>query len=311
MKRESFSAFVAGKPFNVFLGLLTLVIWGYAYIVIRVTVKGDPPAIPPVSLAFFRFVIGYVALLFFPVRDARKPGPRENRAIIWMGIFGMTLYFYFENTGLMYTSATNASILISLVPVLTVIGASFFFKQKFSWLNIVGMPIAFAGGALIIWNGKVNFHLKPFGDFLILISAVSWVIYTFVSKDISERYSAVLLTRRATLVGIVTYFPVFIYELATGQLRHITPLSIAGAAYLGIFCHAIAMTLWVRCWHKLGIVFAGNLIYLQCIATMILAWLTIKEPVTWFLIACTGAVVFGVYLSNMKTGSKIRIGGAQ
>jgi drug/metabolite transporter (DMT)-like permease len=304
--KDRIKSLIDGKPFNIFLGLLTIAIWGYAYIVIRVTVKGNPPTIPPVSLAFIRFVIGYVVLLFIPVRGEKKLAPRDSRTVICMGLLGMTLYFYFENTGLIYTTATNASILISLVPMLTVIGAAVFFKQKYSWLNILGLPIAFAGGALVIWNGTVNFHLKPLGDFLILISAVSWVGYTLVGKNITARYSAILLTRRVTLVGIVTLFPVFIFELATGQLKHITWISLAGAAYLGVFCHAAAMSLWIRCWDKLGIVFVSNLIYLQCVATMLFAWLTIKEPITWFLIVCAGTVVLGVYLSNLRLGVNVQ-----
>lgn len=297
--KQKIKLITEGKPFNVFLGLLTLVIWGYAYIIIRVTVKGKPPAIPPISLAFMRFVIGYLALLCIPVRKDRMPEPGRTRTIIVMGLTGMVAYFYFENTGLIYTSATNASILIALVPVLTALGAAVFFKQRFSKLNLLGFPIAFVGGALIIWNGKVNFNLNPVGDFLILASAVAWSVYTLVSKDVSEKYSSIALSRQATLVGIVVFLPFFIYELATGQLKGMTWLSLAGAAYLGVVCHAVAMTIWIRCWDKLGIVFVSNLIYLQCIVTMVLAWMTIREPITWFLLACTGAVVFGVYLSNL------------
>ncbi len=302
MKRK-IKRIAEGKPFNVFLGFLTLVIWGYAYIVIRVTVKGKPPAIPPVSLAFIRFLIGYFTLLCIPVRRERMPGPGQTRTIIVMGLTGMAAYFYFENTGLIYTSATNASILIALAPVLTAVGAAVFFKQRFSPLNMLGFPLAFVGGALIIWNGKVNFNLDPVGDILILASAVAWAVYTLVSKEISEKYSAIALTRRATLVGVAVFFPFFIYELATGQLKGMTWLSLGGAAYLGVFCHAIAMTIWIRCWDKLGIVFVSNLIYLQCIVTMALAWITIKEPITWFLIGCTAVVVLGVYLSNTSVSA--------
>ena len=126
---KSLRAFIDGKPFNMFLGLLAIVIWGYAYIVIRVTVRDNPPTIPPISLAFIRFVIGYAILLLIPDREKKKLGRKENLTIVWMALTGLTFYFYFEHTGLVYTSATNASILISLVPVLTAIGAAVFFKH--------------------------------------------------------------------------------------------------------------------------------------------------------------------------------------
>lgn len=289
---------IDGKAFNIFLGLFVLVIWGFAYIVIRETVKGG--TIPPASLNFLRFVVGYLTLIMIPVKNAEKPCPRENRQIVYMGITGMALYFYFENTGLVHTSATNASILISLAPALTVIGAAIFFRQKFTWYNVLGFPIAFAGGALIIWNGKVNFDLNPLGDLLILLSAVAWAAYTLVGKGVSERFSPILLTRRATAIGIILYLPFFIYELAAGKLSHVTIASVGGVLYLGIFCHALAITLWVRCMNTLGIVAVSNLIYLQCIVTMALASITIGEPVTPLLVALAAAVVAGVWLSNLK-----------
>jgi drug/metabolite transporter (DMT)-like permease len=102
------------------------------------------------------------------------------------------------------------------------------------------------------------------------------------------------------------FLPFFIFELATGKLKDVTWISLAGAAYLGVFCHALAMTVWIRCWHKLGIVFASNLLYLQCVVTMILAWFTLKEPITWFLIVCTAAVVVGVYLCNLHPDAKVK-----
>jgi drug/metabolite transporter (DMT)-like permease len=297
------------RVFNYFIGIFVLVIWGFAYIVIRVTVKDG--TIPPASLNFLRFAVGYVVLMLIPLRNLEKPGPRESRKIFHMGLTGIVAYFYFENTGLVHTSATNASILISLAPVLTVIGAAIFFKRKFTWLNALGFLLAFVGGALIVWNGKVNFNLKPIGDFLILLSAAAWAAYTLIGKEISERFSPILITRRITFIGIVFYLPLFIYELSTGKLSGVTVVSLGGVLYLGILCHALAITLWMRCMRMLGIVAVSNLIYLQCIVTMLLARLTISEPITSFLLMCTVAVVAGVYLSNLKrTGAYAAMAGS-
>ena len=48
--------FIDGKPFNIFIGLVVLTIWGATYVIIRVTVRDNPPTIPPLSLAFMRFL---------------------------------------------------------------------------------------------------------------------------------------------------------------------------------------------------------------------------------------------------------------
>ncbi|HPI76982.1 MAG TPA: DMT family transporter [bacterium] len=285
------------RPFNIFLGVLTLFIWGYAYIVIRVTVKDG--TIPPMSLAFMRFVVGWLALLPFRTERGQQPDAKDNRLMAGMGLTGLFLYFYFEHTGLIHTSATNASILISLAPALTALGSAIFFSSKLSWKNGVGLTVAFAGGALIIWNGKVNFDLNPLGDILILLSAVAWTAYTLIGRDISRRLSPIIITRKITVVGIFATMPFFIAELVSGKLSGITPASIAGVFYLGALCHALAFTLWVRCMDTLGIIFTTNLIYLQCVITMVIAWLTLGEPITAQLLVYTAAVLSGVYLANL------------
>ncbi len=300
--RSNVDRLLKNRPFNIFLGILTLFIWGYAYIVIRVTVKDG--TIPPMSLAFMRFVVGYAALLPFRTERGAQPDAKDNRLMAGMGLTGLFLYFYFEHTGLIHTSATNASILISLAPALTALGSAILFSSKLSWKNGVGLVVAFTGGALIIWNGKVNFDLNPLGDVLILLSAVAWTAYTLIGRDISRRLSPILITRRITAVGIFATLPFFIAELVSGKLSGITPVSIAGVVYLGALCHALAFTLWVRCMDTLGIIFTTNLIYLQCVITMVIAWLTLGEPITAQLLVYTAAVLSGVYLANLTDAKR-------
>ncbi len=300
--------FIDGKPFNIFIGLVVLTIWGATYVIIRVTVRDNPPTIPPLSLAFMRFLVAYVVLRMIPLREKAQPSREENRTLILMGLTGITIYFYLDFTGMIYTTATNASILITLVPVLTQIGAAVFFGRRFSWINYAGFPIAFVCGALIVWNGKVNFQLNPKGDILILLSAVSWTAYTIIGGEISAKYPAVLVSRRMAAVGVVSFFPFFVMELASGKLAHVTWIALAGVVFMGVISTAVAITLWIRCIDKLGMVLASNLLYLQSVVTILIANLTIGEPVTWLLVVSTAGVVFGVYLSNLpvkKTAASV------
>ena len=287
--------FLNTKPGAAFLLVLLMIIWAFSYVIIRITVSEG--IIPPMSLAFLRFAVATAALYLLPVRGA-APGRGHRGTVALMGVFGMALYFTFENNGLVYTSATNASILVAMIPAMTALGAALFFGEKFSAANVAGLAVAFASSVLIIWNGSVNFHLKPIGDLYILLSVISWTVYTLIGRRIMEQFAAALVARQALLTATACLAPFFIYELLTGRLGGMTWPAALGVIYLGLFCTALAYTIWGHCVRILGPVSASNMLYLQSAITILCAWATIHEPVTWFLVGCTAVLIAGVVLSN-------------
>jgi drug/metabolite transporter (DMT)-like permease len=283
---------------NIALSMLVLAIWGFAFVFIRLAVR----EIPPSSLAFLRFTVAYIVLLFVPTKKPANLSFALNVRIFVLGFFGVALYFIFENWGLVYTTATNASILVSLIPVLTLIGAVVFFRERYNVWNVVGIVISFAGGALIIWNGKVNFHLNPIGDFFILICSLSWTIYTLLSRNILKDTSPLFVSRRMILAGCLFLLPIFLWELTHGKLDHISRMTVMSILYLGVLSSALAYVIWNQAIRVLGVVFVTNLIYLQCIFTMLAAGVTIHEKITLLLIGFTAIVIVGVTLANAPSG---------
>ena len=289
------------RPAATGLILLLMLIWAFSYIIIKVTVSQG--IIPPMSLAFLRFAVACAALYAIRIPGPR-PGLRDRAVIALMGIMGMALYFTFENYGLVYTTATNASILVALIPALTTAGAALFFRERFTAANMLGLVVAFAASALIVWNGKVNFHLNPLGDVLILLSVVVWTAYTLAGRDILARWPAALVARESLVVATACLLPFFVVELRQGKLAHVTPAAAAGVVYLGLFCTALAYTIWGHGVRVLGPVYASNMLYLQSALTMVCAWATIREPITLLLVGCTAALILGVSLSNRPPANK-------
>lgn len=287
---------------NVLIVFSIMVIWGFSYVVTRLTVEDC--IIPPFTLAFLRFVLASAILFLLPLSRKNSGGPapdgHDSVRMYLMGVFGVFLYFTFENFGLVHTTATNASIIVSLAPVFTLIGASALFGQQPSALNWTGTALAFIGSAFVVWNGKVNFELNPVGDLLIVLSAAAWAAYTLIGKNIVEKYDTHTVSKRMMLAGVICLTPFSAWEFLTGRADNITPVSLLGVAFLGIFCSALAFMVWNRMLAALGIVFVSNMIYLQCAITMVIAWATIGEPVTAMLLSGTATVIAGVYLANIN-----------
>src|SRR5512141_371704 len=102
-----------GKAGALAAAAAVVVLWGVSFPVSRVAVR----EIPPLALATGRFALA--AVLLWPA--ARRRGlslPRADvPAVLWLGFLGVTLYFALENTGLVFTTASHASLIVATVPL--------------------------------------------------------------------------------------------------------------------------------------------------------------------------------------------------
>ncbi len=92
---------------------VAVILWGISFPVSRVAVR----EIPPLALATGRFLLA-TALLWPAARRRGLALPRADLpAVLLLGLFGVTLYFAFENYGLVYTTASHASLIVATVPL--------------------------------------------------------------------------------------------------------------------------------------------------------------------------------------------------
>ena len=65
-------------------------------------------------------------------------------------MFGIVLYFLFENNALQYTTASNASMLVAAMPLFAIIIEALFFRQRISWKMAVCILISIVGIYLVV-----------------------------------------------------------------------------------------------------------------------------------------------------------------
>ena len=75
---------------------LTILIWGTTFISTKVLLRD----FAPVEILFFRFCIGFLALLVICPRRLRSTGWKQERYFLFAGLTGVTLYFLLENIAL-------------------------------------------------------------------------------------------------------------------------------------------------------------------------------------------------------------------
>lgn len=285
------------KPFGHILAFLTIIIWGATFIASKLLLED----FTPLQLMILRFVLGYL-ILFIIKPKIKLCSIKEEIGFILLGIFGVTLYFYFENVALTFTITSNVSIIVAAAPIITAVFAHFFTHDEKLDRNIIfGFIIAFIGVALVVFNGKVILKLNPLGDLLSLLAAFSWGIYSIILKKYLNRYGSIILARKTMLYGIITTLPLVIYENKSLNLEVLkSPILLFSLIFLAFLGSGLCYVTWNVATRSLGVVATNNYIYLIPFVTMLTAGIILKEKITIMGLIGAILIVSGVFISSLK-----------
>ena len=204
------------------------------------------------------------------------------------GFLGITLYFWFENTGLQTISASTASLIVAIVPILTIVAEAIVYKVPMTGRKLVSVLISFAGVYLIVAMGDKNGTNDLVGCLLMLGAVLTWVVYTLVSRDLCSKYSSLAIVYYQTLVGMITCLPFLFIEKV--NVQDITTPIVLNMIFLGVFCSALASILYIRGMHVIGVGFASLLMNLIPVVSVTASFLLLNERLT-FMQLCGGALV--------------------
>ena len=228
--------------------LFAALFWGLSFISIKVAVD----FVPPMTLALLRFVIA--SLLLYPWLRIAEPTCRLQRAhrskLALTGFIGVTLYFFFQNTGIQYTSASEASLIIAGIPVLTLLADAVFYKASLSLRQCGGVALSLPGVYLLLQSGASG-DGGLVGNLYMFGAAVSWVSYCLLTRPLTSHYSQLAIVTYQALFGTIALLPLSLLEAASWQALDLTVL--LHIAYLGIFCSALGYYLYVYAMQQLGV----------------------------------------------------------
>lgn len=285
--------------------LVTVLIWGTTFISTKVLLVD----FQPVEILFFRFVMGFVALMIVYPRRMRGTTLRQELTFAAAGLCGVCLYYLMENIALTYTLASNVGVIVSVSPFFTALLTHLFLKgeEKLHRDFFIGFVAAMAGICLISFNGtKVSFN--PTGDLLALGAAFIWSCYSILTRKISSfGYHTILTTRRVFCYGILFMIPaLFIFDFQLDLSRLTSTLNLLNLIFLGLGASALCFVTWNFAVKQLGAVKTSLYIYMVPVITVTASVLILREQIT--PLAGMGIVLTlaGLFLSERKPGRKMQ-----
>ena len=277
--------------------LFTVMIWGTTFISSKILLQD----FTPVEVLFYRFVLGLVALMVVYPKAMKGTTWKQELLMAVGGLSGITLYYLLENIALTYTMASNVSVIVSTAPIFTVLFCNMLYKdEKRTGLKFfIGFFITMAGIWMISFNGAA-LQLKPLGDFLSLLAAIMWGIYSAAYKKITEfGYPVIQTTRRMFFYGVLFMIPfLFFMDFEFDITGFANPVYLLNILYLGFGACALCFLTWNYAVTKLGAVKSSFYIYLVPVITVVMSSIILKEEMTIIAIIGTVLTIVGLFVSE-------------
>ncbi len=281
-------------------GLAVALIWGLSFLSIKVAVA----TVPPMTMAVARFAIAcaVLPLVAHLAGESLRVAPRELPLLAAGGLTGITIYFLGENHGVALLSASEASLVIGTIPVLTVLSEWLFLGQKVSARVGAGAAASFLGVALIV-APALGTPSSRLGYLCMALAAFSWVAYAFLTRGVAARCGKLALTFWQSLFGLLGCVPFALGEAAAW--RQPGTAAVLNILYLGVVCSAAGYWLYALALERLGAGRTSVFVNLIPVVSVLASFLLLGERLGALQLLGGAVAVAGVYLATVS-GTRTR-----
>ncbi len=219
--------------------LIYAIVVGLSFLVTKITV----PYASSILILAHRFTIAFITYLIFLFINKPKMLFTKKKVIslLPITIFYPILFFALQVFGLKTTSSTNAGIINATVPIITIIIFALL-GNKPSKVQILSVFLSVSGVLIIFSNNFNSLGGNIIGIILLLISAISFAIYSILVKKILKNVTVHELTFIVVSSGFIIFNILFIFE--QGNFNNILSVYISSLSeqkyffslfYLGAF----------------------------------------------------------------------------
>ncbi|MBX7147311.1 MAG: EamA family transporter [Alphaproteobacteria bacterium] len=194
--------------------------------------------------------------------------------------------------GLIYISASHASLLLNFEGTATTMLAWFVFKENFDRRIFIGMILIVMGGMLLSWQ-EINGFNFPMGSLLVVGACFFWGIDNNLTRKISASDPVQIACIKGLIAGGINLSIGFMFDYNLPNLS----LSIK-TALLGLFSYGISLVMFVLALRHLGTARTGAYFSMAPFVGAALSLILTQENPTlifWLAVLCMG-IGIGLHL---------------
>jgi drug/metabolite transporter (DMT)-like permease len=227
-------------------GLVCL--WGFEYIVAKQALE----VFAPLTLVFFKYFTGLFVLLPIKLMRDRRLSIRKKDIplLVLCSLFGEIIYYFAEYQALSYISVAVVTIILSFVPMLSLLIEAVLFHKRPTAIMVGGVVVCVAGIALVIGVDFRQFQGGAVGYLLAFVAVLAWNVYNFTTERLTPHYTNLDLALLQLICSALLSAPYMCGHLP--KAADLTPQAVGGVIYLGIAVAAVGFFVYVKAISVLG-----------------------------------------------------------
>lgn len=287
---SDFKAFSPVKAYSIII--FCVFIWSLNYISRQILLKEfSPYFLSALSLTVIAVVfLGWAIVTKAVVKVNRK----EVLFLLLSAVIGLIANQIFLYQGLQRTTATNASLIFTLAPLITAGLAAIFLKERITWRMIAGCLVATVGISQAL--GLASFQLNT-GDLLLLGGTFTFACNLIFIRILSKRLSPFIVTVYSFALSAILFDP-FVLAFSTVDWHHSVWIWVLAFGSI-LIAQGLTSVWWNKGMQTVGAAKAAIVLNLQPLMTMLLDFAVFRHAVSasqiFGALLVFAGVVFGTW----------------
>ena len=269
--------------------------------------KSVTGSVDVITLLGWRFVAALAAMLALVA--ARVIKVRVTRAtlgpLLLLAAFQPLAYYVGETFGVMRTTASEAALIIAVIPVAMIVTAAIVVRRRPSRWQVAGVAVTLVGVAAVVVASRLSASFDLAGYAMLLAAVVAYALYAAFAERFAQTATDMDKTFVMVAVGALVFGGAALGRHAAdhtlGALAALPvtqPGFAVAVAYLALgstigafFCQNVAIS-------RLGSTRLSTFIGLSTVTTLTVGALALGEALSVAQLTGGAVILAGVYLAN-------------
>jgi drug/metabolite transporter (DMT)-like permease len=282
--------------------LFAVVVWGVSFIATKIAVG----QISPTTVVWLRFAMG-IPLIFFAVLIRKQfafPKGGEWWYFALLGFLGISFHQWLQSNGLKTAQATTTAWIVATSPAFIAILGWMVLKEKLNLVQSSGIVLAMVGVLAVVSKGDLSAlavgKFGSYGDFLILISAVNWAVFSILSRRGLKKHPSTRMTFWVMSIGWVITSAAFFANRNYTEFPQLDFHGWTAMIYLGVFTTGLAYIAWFDALSQLSAAQTGAFLFIEPLTSMVAASTILNEQITFVSVLGGAVILVGIWLVNRQ-----------
>lgn len=206
------------------------IIFGFSFMFTKIALSYASP----MTVIADRYIIAFISMVLVLLVTKTKIRFNKN---VWklliMAAFQPLMYYIFETYGVKMTTSSFSSIMISMIPVVSMICGIFVLKEIPSPLQYVFTALSVSGVVIVALSGAKEGTVTAWGVVFLFGAVISSVGYNIASRKLSKEFSVFERTFVMMFIGLITFVLISLCENIDN------PIAVVGAFFSWKFTLAV------------------------------------------------------------------------